>query len=359
MNNLIFLMVDNNQKLNSAPIIRANNVKYANNQSEKKADIVEGKNSLIRLIELSKTLRKSKKISYIEGKVGVPRIFDIVSIIMIYLKSDLIKYYYRDMYWDFEGYVDNNDNNIKKKIKRKINIIFLGFLRVLKVNLIVQSEEFKDYILKQGYYNSEISVVLPAVDFQNYNKKNRSDESSSYIYVGEVDEVYSGIDLLISSFEYLKKNYSNNQSKLLIVCREEDLNKNKVLKQQIQTFDWISVEHRNKDNIHLSYEKSDYSIITRYKSEYTKLCIPLKLMEYISFRKPILISKHGASSKFVEKNNLGIVLDNESVSIANQINKFEKDYPKIKNIINNHNDYSLNNDWNSFLEKIFTVNKRR
>lgn len=276
-------------------------------------DVVVGQNTEERekAFEVIKRKNNDYDFCYIESKVGVTRYKD--TKILYSLKSLKIKrigIYYRDMYWAYK--IKTSEGKFKNLMIPTINSWYLKLLDKICDVIFVQSDSFK-YELLKFIPNSKVLLLPPGCD----NIKVLDVHNHSILYVGEVDNRFSGIDLLLDTLKYI--NNEHDKVTLNIVCREEEFISNKTLLEIANSYTWINIYHNTKKNIDEIYNISSIAVIPRSGDEYTKLCLPIKLFEYISFEKPIIAIDHGEVGEFIRNNQIGLTANGNKEEFAKQI----------------------------------------
>ncbi|WP_158664675.1 glycosyltransferase [Bacillus mycoides] len=310
---LYIILTDFDEKnTNSGPTVRSlailEELKKLNN-----VDVIYGQNSKERFDRFRSLCSKNVAYDYcyIESKVGVTRFFDtyMLMLLKIKLKNTKIGFYYRDMYWKYG--IQVSKGKIKNKFVPLVNKMYLKFIDIVTDVVYCQSVSFGDS-LKQEIKRSEIELLPPGCEaITPVNILN-----NEVIYVGEIDLHFSGIDLLIDSLELVNKNH---KVKLNIVCRKKEYEESEYLKEANQKYEWLNVSHHNKQTIEEVYNKSAIAIIPRSGNEYTKLCLPIKLYEYITFEKPIVAVNHGETGRFIQEYKVGVACTEKKDDIANSI----------------------------------------
>ncbi|UIP27225.1 glycosyltransferase family 1 protein [Photobacterium sp. TLY01] len=222
-------------------------------------------------------------------------------------KNDIpIGLFYRDIYWCFDAY--GAGLNFSKVIVAKAAYRFdLWIYKRNLAKLYLPSEEMGKYIptvssdihspLPPGHTLPDVETRLP------YDK----DKKLKLFYVGGMSNHYQLHKLFCAVV-----NLPNIE---LTVCTREA--------------EWLGVKHEYPDLtpnikiVHLSgvemekqLNQSDIAVLFVKPQEYWKFASPVKLYEYLGYRKPILASEGTLAGKFVSENRIGWTLpyDVESVS---------------------------------------------
>lgn len=230
--------------------------------------------------------------------------------------------FYRDVYWIFEEY--------KKQVpffKRKFVEFFYrndlkNYSKYLDV-FYLPSEAMFEYV-PMNFPKGVISLP-PAIEKKRFLEKIGSN-NLKFIYVGGLGDLY---DLRL--FAQVTSTFKDIQFNLCTRKNEWDKNK-----KEYMDYDSIIVHHKNGDALSSIYENSDIAIYFMKPHALWEFAVGIKLFEYISYKKPIIAVKNTAVGEFVEKYNIGWVINYDKNGLRNLIINLQ-DNPsqiddKIKNI---------------------------
>lgn len=253
--------------------------------------------------------------------------------------------FYRDMYYKFpELFQKTGFKNIELQVRYKID----WYIYKLIANTIFFPS---DTMAKYFKFNRKVALP-PAGEIHNI-KKDLEKIHYRIIYVGGVS-VEMGTKILLEALEKV------NQIKsvaLTLVCR--DYNKN--LFDKYKNSEWLEIKHLTNNQLIEEYEKVDFAIIPRPVNEYNNFAVPVKLFEYISYGMPIVTTNCFEITDFVEKNNIGIVLKDNSKDLADGIVYLYNNPDKIKEYAKSAKGaLEKENLWSHRIEKIeeFLINKK-
>ena len=206
--------------------------------------------------------------------------------------------FYRDVYWQFSEYRISNSLKIKisdffykydlKQYNKYIDVLYLPSLIM------------KNYIPFD--FNSKIIKELPpAIDV--FSKKDKTTEITkiNIFYVGGIGQLYQFANLL--------KVVNKTEEVELTFCVRE--NEWEVEKNEYSEFlnERIKVIHKSGKELLPFYEKANITSLFVKPIEYRTFAMPVKLFEYLNHRKPVIASKGTAVGDFVEKYNVGWVIN--------------------------------------------------
>ncbi|MFP7733895.1 glycosyltransferase [Priestia aryabhattai] len=333
----------------SGPTVRSLEILKEMNLLHSNLDVIRGKSPRERL-EKFKALDSNNRYDfcYIELKVGVTRYYDTMLLLSLKRKFKNLKIgmYYRDMYWGYgiqvsKGYL----KNLLVPIANKYHLKFLSNIADVMFG---QSKSFCEEMKKFVSGDCELKIISPGCENINVPKEN----PSGVIYVGEIDEVFSGVELLIESM------FLVNQIKhvpLYLVCRKHEYDQSLLLQKANEKYEWLNIEHHTKETIGSVYSKASLAIIPRYKNDYTKLCLPIKLFEYITYELPIIAVRHGEVSNFIEDHNIGYVTPPDANEISENVLKLIEESMLNQKMIENLKSAKRKNSWNQRVHQITKV----
>ena len=196
-------------------------------------------------------------------------------------------------------------------------------------NILVQSPNFKDYLLNQGVNESKI-IYYPDYAENFYKVVNENSEIKAQ-YGGELNIVFAGnigvaqsFDTIIEAVKILTTKLKN--FKFIIIGDGRD--KKRVL-EKISDY---SLEDYFKflgsfppEDMPSFFASADALLVSLKDTKIFSMTIPGKLQSYLASGKPIIASLNGLGSKIIKESNSGYASTAEdSESLANSIVNFSK-----------------------------------
>ncbi len=253
--------------------------------------------------------------------------------------------FYRDIYWMFPE-MFHNPTTLQSKIKSKlIRSLQKRDLKVFKkhVDIVyIPSDTMGQYL---GAFN--YSVLPPGCDEQSIENGMILDTPKG-IYVGGISERY-GSHLLLESFAIVNE---TRMAELELVCPEAQWDKLPSYLKKYKDSSWLKVNHLSNESLNGIYAQVDYAIIPLKKNLYNDFAVPVKMYEYISYNKPILATRCSEVSKFVEKYQVGLIVNDTVEDLVDGINKFLDD-DKLRNSLSQNLSKALHE--NRWEERCFKV----
>lgn len=260
-------------------------------------------------------------------------------------KNIPIGIFYRDAYWKFYNNLVNSYKNVELKFRYQCDLLF--FKKMSSIMFFPSDEMANHFSFKQP----KVSLP-PAADKTIIPNKKQENERKipTAIYVGGLSKRY-GTELLLQSFERVNK--IELKSKLLLVCRKEDLEKNLNLFSYYKNKNWLEIKHVSGVLLEKEYDKADFGVIPLLKDSYNDFAVPVKLFEYLSFGLPILSTDCKVLESYIVNNKLGIVGNSTLQSFSEGIRTMIEDYVDfIGNVKSFVNEYGR---WEHRAEKVESI----
>lgn len=227
--------------------------------------------------------------------------------------------FYRDIYWKFDSYKQGVPfwksflgiqfyKYDMWQYKKLLNCFYIPNYRVLNY-------------LKEYHFDNIAQELPPGCD----NLKNDSNDNCvlenvlNVFYVGGLGEQYQ--------IEELMKAVQNEPKIILtICCREVEWEREK---NNLGSYlsDNIHIIHKKNTELVEYYKNADVCSLLFKEDVYRKMAMPYKAFEYLANLKPVLATKGTAIGDFIEKFNIGWVIDYD----ANEIKKV------LHSLLNNRN----------------------
>ncbi len=255
-------------------------------------------------------------------------------------KNIPIALFYRDAYWKFADWYQ------LKGIKRFIiNTMHKFDWHIFKKTCAVIFYPSKTM---SELFEFKHKDTLPPGGENLLNPNRDPSSKGNVIYVGGLTESYGG-KILMEAMDIVNK---HKDIKLHVVCRESEL---KYI-EKYKAADWIHIYHLSGDKLKEVYDKCDLAVIPRKKDFYMDFAMPVKLLEYMSYGKPLVVTNCTEVANFVNQNHIGMVSEDNAESLAEAILEYYKDEEAYETINKNVEDALLNgNLWVHRVDKIEKV----
>ncbi len=229
--------------------------------------------------------------------------------------------FYRDAYWMFPEYgADGKKICFSEKIK--LEVIKWMQRRDLHVFKRTCDHVFFPSNGMAAYFDfSSQSALPPGCVIRNdidWGQKEKVKKNTlTFIFVGGAARNY-GTFLTMEAFE--KANQNGIIAKLIYVCPKDQWSriKNEAYKEEYAK--WLSIFHASGDQeLAPLYEKADLALLTAPNTKYRSFAVPIKIYEYISYGKPILVTNCHETEKAVLENQVGWSVPDNVLSICSKI----------------------------------------
>ncbi|MDY6826349.1 MAG: glycosyltransferase [Bacillota bacterium] len=210
--------------------------------------------------------------------------------------------FYRDIYWMFDIY--------KKSIKFHKYYAALPFYYydLICYSKCAQVIFLPSLTMKEAlptWFNSRTRFEeLPPGTTAMFSS-NKPSNMVKMIYVGGIKPPLYDLTPLFK----LASTISDQQKfEINLVCREEEW---EIFNNFYKPFltPYIKILHKSGDNLASVYEDADIFVLLRGKHEYLRFVMPVKVFEAISYGKPIITNNHTEVARFVEREDIGWVVN--------------------------------------------------
>ncbi|NFJ05283.1 glycosyltransferase family 4 protein [Clostridium botulinum] len=247
-------------------------------------------------------------------------------------KSIPIGLFYRDIDWQFKVYEESLSFLTITIAKIFYRYDLIKYKNILDI-FYLPSENMMKYV--PGKYDFIVEELPPAIDVIHENNKIFEDDYINLFYVGGIGELYNLEKLfqLVNKKEYIK---------FTVCCRKNEWESNKNIYEKYLN-DRIKIIHKSGEELLPYFEEADIFSLFFEPIEYRKFAMPVKLFEYLAYKKPIISTNGTATGDFVEKNSIGWCSDYSVEDLSNIFDSIyysKEEYfnivKNIDNIINKH-----------------------
>lgn len=306
------------------------------------------RNAVKKVKELLKTWTPDA--CYIEPPSG-PMFYygDVELIKQLHKKGIPISIFYRDAYWKYPEYAQERKQSVIEKLKqfiiRRMQIyqwnVFRKNIDIIYFPSMTMAKEFdcphKDSLPPGGFVPEAIEKIGLSDPLQ-------------FIFVGGAARNY-GTFLTVEAFE--KANQDVIKAKVFYICPEEQWNSLGIDKEKYK--DWLEVIHTSGDeNLKPYYEKADVALLTAPRTFYRDFAVPIKIFEYMSYLKPVLVTNCIETARIVEENNTGWVTKDTVDAVADKIKELCYNPTEVMKVKEGMENARNNNLWHSRAEIVIS-----
>ena len=249
--------------------------------------------------------------------------------------------YYRDVYWKFP------EMKTLHFLKHRL-IHFAHLLEIKTINryasiLYLQSLPMARYLPE--ITGPQVKTLMPGTEYKKITAPKKHSGKLKIFYVGGMGTLYK-----MHSFVEAVSSLSD-AVELTICCRPKEWEKVKH-----EYTPWIgsnvTIVSGSGDDLLPYFHESDIFHFCLEPHEYRKFVMPVKLFEYLSFRKPIIASKDTLVGDFVEKENIGWSVEYNKEAIASILRKIANN-PNMRNDLQENIDrVSMQHSWEKRLQQV-------
>lgn len=351
---LYITFIDFDSLPSSGSSVRPIKMKQAFEKLDLEIITVSGNNNIIRERRKSiKWILKKLKcwtpdICYIEPPSG-PFFYhgDLALIKKLHRKRIPIAIFYRDAYWKYPDYYMSENSTFIERVKLLI-IQFMQRSQWRFFNKHTDIIYFPSKTMADEFESGKKDCLPPGSFSPCFKDKTVISEPIQFIFVGGAAKNH-GTFLTLDSFK--KLNEESVKAKLFYICPKDKWDNLGIDKEKYSS--WLNVIHLSGDEqLKEYYEKSDVAILTAPKTFYRDFAIPIKIFEYISYLKPILVTNCTETARVVEGNNLGWVCEDSVDQVVHALEHIINNVDEIIQIKSHIKDVRADNLWIERAKKV-------
>lgn len=253
--------------------------------------------------------------------------------------------FYRDVYWKFSHY-NKEGSLLKRKVAKFFYRYDLKKYTVLLDILYLPSVKMYDYLGIK--FNCQIKALPPGANIINTKerddffstKDNIENKKIKIFYVGGIDKDLYNLEGILQAINEVEDVY------FTLCTRKNDWEKVKgEYEQYIQPR--IHVVHGSGKELIPYYKEADILNLYIKPSEYRDFAMPVKLFEYLPYKKPILSVKGTAAGDFIEKNNIGWSLNYDRKEIVSFLSFIKDNRSELLKKMENIEEILYNHTWDA------------
>ncbi|MDD2361550.1 MAG: glycosyltransferase [Oscillospiraceae bacterium] len=211
--------------------------------------------------------------------------------------------FYRDMYWKFglgspeKGLGARIKGLIIKMMHKRDWRIFMKTLSIIYFTTLSMADMLPVSIPAKALPPGCFNAASP--------RKSDTVQVPTGIYIGGLAELYGAIKMLKAAELIHAKGVNFN---LKLICREAEW-KHFAQENKLTTLpDWLEVLHISGDDaLSEQYAQADFALCPHEVNSYNNITISVKIMEYLSYLKPVVVTETIPMKTFVTQNDIGIV----------------------------------------------------
>ncbi len=233
--------------------------------------------------------------------------------------------------------------------------------------IITANDEFKSLFLKRlnpakrgsTPLKNKISVILNCPDPKIFSNDQRptTNDHFTLLYMGTVEERF-GLDIAVEAMKELIKNIPN--IRFIIIPKLEDEGEYfESLKCKVQSAklddDITFLEPLPLEKIAEKLREADVGIVLAKNGVFTESIFPVKLLEFIQMKIPVIATKTKALSKFFDDRSLYFLPRNTSKDFSDAVTSLYKNPSLRKSLVKNASKYLEKHNWEKEKQKYYNV----
>ena len=230
---------------------------------------------------------------------------DHLLLIWLWAKGVPVGLFYRDAYWKFAGWwpVKGIKRRVVAAMQRFDLFVFRHTCRIVFFPTRSMAERFR--LPRKG-------VLPPGGEDRGADPPHPF--AGRAVYVGGVSRRY-GTDILLRAFEILNEE-EHRDLRLTVVCRETA---GAEILDGYGGRKWLTVSHVSGGELAPVYQAADLAVFPGRRDVYMDFCMPVKLLEYLSYALPVVVTGCAETAAFVRRYECGIVTGDNARALADGI----------------------------------------
>lgn len=237
---------------------------------------------------------------------------DVRLIKRIHDSSIPIGLFYRDAYWKHPEYYLTKQSKISDKLKHYVIremqqrqwVVFRDCCKAIYFPSWRMAEEFdckNADILPPGSFRAQVEINVPRQPLR-------------FIFVGGAAKNH-GTFLTFDAFE--RVNANSVKCLLTYVCPKDQWDSLGLEERARWDSSWLTIAHASGDeNLKRYYDQADIALLVAPRTPYRDFAAPIKIYEYMSYLKPMLVTNCIETARIVKENGVGWVVEDECDAVA-------------------------------------------
>lgn len=295
-------------RLDMAPPVRIYNL-YQNVKTMVPTTLITGTRSgrrwpILKFL-ITGQLRKTKYV-YVEASTSYATETDLLLLLVCRLLKIPTAIYIRDAFQLFPDIYDRSP--IKIRILNWLWKRTIQFYTRFANKLLFPSEG-----LAQQFHFSNAHALLPPAGSPSRSLESFEASKKLVFYVG-ASTLPNGVDLLLEAMKLVIQKYP--EAECVIVTDEAESSD---IRGDWEGQDWVRFTSGSFNDLPALMKSAYVTVIPRRKNPYNDLSLPIKLFDYMSFGKPVVVTSAVEQAKIVNEFESGLVVEDNAEDIAQAI----------------------------------------
>jgi len=237
---------------------------------------------------------------YVENSSSLPSETDIAFLALARMLRIPVLTYVRDAQYLFPEYY--HGGGLKRRVARALFMPAIRLLRGVSSMVGYPSAGLAEAVGEK----SPAPILLPPGSPPPVEVPLGSD-ARSLLFVGPMRYAAHGLDLLVDSVERVRA--MGHPVDVICVSRPGE-------EPPEPRPDWLRVEHTSGQGIHLLLPSVIACVTPRLRSPYNDLAVPIKVMEYLSYGRPLVVTDCTEQARIVHEADCGLVAEDSADAFA-------------------------------------------
>lgn len=255
--------------------------------------------------------------------------------------------FYRDAYWKYPTYSAEGKQTPTARLKRlAVKGMQTHQWNVFRSN--IDLIYFPSETMAREFDCPRKDTLPPGGFLPNAEEKTAISQPLQFIFVGGAHRDH-GTFLTIEAFARL--NAGGVRARLFYICPRDQWEALGI--DGARYGDWLEVIHTSGDeNLKPYYERSDAAILAAPRTFYRDFAVPIKIFEYMSYGKPMLVTDCTETARIVRENRVGWVTKDDPDSVERQLAELCDHPEKVLQVRSHMDEARRRNLWASRAEKV-------
>ena len=242
---------------------------------------------------------------YVENSSTLPSETDLAFLALARLLGIPVLTYVRDAQYLFEEYYPAT--SLKRRLARALFLPAIWLLRRVSPRVGYPSRG-----LAAAVRDPDPEPLLLPPGSPRPADVPRQADARALLFVGGMRYAVHGLDLLVGAVERVRA--EGHDLRVICVSRPGE-------EPPQPRADWLRVEHGAAEEIHALLPEVLATIQPRHRSPYNDLAVPIKVMEYLSYGRPLIVTDCTEQARIVREADAGIVVADDVESVADGLRR--------------------------------------
>lgn len=242
---------------------------------------------------------------YVENSSTLPSEVDLAFLALARMLGIPVVTYVRDAQYLFDEYYAAT--SLKRRLARALFLPAIGLLRRVSTRVAYPSRG-----LARAVRDSSAEPLLLPPGSPPPAGVPRRDDARGLLFVGGMRYAVHGLDLLVGAVAQVRAD--GHDLRVICVSRPGE-------EPPEPRPDWLTVERGAAPEIHALLPGVLATIQPRHRSPYNDLAVPIKVMEYLSYGRPLIVTGCVEQARIVREADAGLVVEDDVGALADGLRR--------------------------------------